>query len=52
MAISAKFREFAAMPNARVREERRSVDEAESGMAEMSKRSRDEGSDLYLPVRD
>jgi phosphomethylpyrimidine synthase len=50
MKITQEVRDFAAKQNAKAAEERLSADEAEAGMAEMSKRFHDKGGEIYLPA--
>ena len=50
MKITQEVRDFAAKQNARSAEEKLSADEADAGMAEMSKRFHDEGGQIYLPA--
>jgi len=49
MKITQEVREFAAKQNAPV-EQSIAVEEAEAGMAEMSKRFHEEGGEIYLPA--
>ena len=48
MKITQEVREFAAKQNARTEAEALTADEAEAGMAEMSERYREIGSELYI----
>jgi phosphomethylpyrimidine synthase len=50
MKISQEVRDFAAKQNARTEAEALTVDEAEAGMAVMSKRFHEEGGEIYLPA--
>jgi phosphomethylpyrimidine synthase len=50
MKISAEVRAFAATQNEKSKADQLSAGEAETGMAEMSKRFHDEGGEIYLPA--
>jgi phosphomethylpyrimidine synthase len=48
MKITQEVRDFAAKQNARAADEKLTADEAEAGMAEMSRRFHEIGSELYI----